>query len=68
MEYYILCLTGERWEELPLATALLCTWIPDRVCTDVPEFETTHNLLFSDFQEASFIKRACMEKKSINLC
>lgn len=50
------------------ATGLLCISVLNRARTNRPEFETSHNLFFRDFQEASSIKNACMEKKFINLC
>lgn len=54
--------------EVGTATGLFCISILNGVCTSLPESETSHNLFFRDFQEASFIKSACMEKKFINLC
>lgn len=54
--------------EVGTATGLLCLSILNTDCINLPKPETTHNLFFRDFQEASFITSACMEKESVNLC
>lgn len=56
------------WGEVGTATGLLCLSVLNTGSINLPKSETTHNLVFRDFQEASFIKSACMEKESINVC